>query len=185
MSESSERYLGLTAQFGARVEAAPDDAFDRPAPCEGWTARDVVAHVVDSMRRVTAAVRDGDAGKAEPMTPGDDPKAAWRSSVAEVTEALASPAAATATMPGPMGDAPVEMMVGRILSSDVLVHTWDLARAVGGDERLDQDAVAHAYEGLKPMDAMLRRPGLFGPKTDAPEGADVQTQFLCFLGRRP
>jgi hypothetical protein len=75
------------------------------------------------------------------------------------------------------------MMVGRILSSDVLVHTWDLARAVGGDETLDQDAVAQAYKGLQPMDAMLRQPGVFGPKVEPPEGADLQTEFLCFLGR--
>jgi hypothetical protein len=54
---------------------------------------------------------------------------------------------------------------------------------VGGDERLDQDAVAHGYEGIKPMDAMLRRPGAFGPKVDPPVGADLQTEFLSFLGR--
>lgn len=185
MSEASERYLGLAEQFGARVEAAPDDAFARPAPCEGWTGRDVVAHVVENMRRVTAAIREGDADKASKMADSDDPKEAWRTTLAEVKEALASPEAATAMMAGPMGDAPIDMMVGRILSSDVLVHTWDLARAVGGDERLDQDAVAQAYKGLQPMDAMLRRPGVFGPKVEPPEGADLQTEFLCFLGRRP
>jgi len=45
--------------------------------------------------------------------------------------------------------------------------------------------VAHAYEGIKPMDAMLRRPGVFADKIVPPEGADLQTEFLCFLGRRP
>ncbi len=185
MSEGIDRYTALAEQFGTRVEAASDASFAQPAPCEGWTGRDVVAHVVESMRRVTAAIRDGDPDQAEKMGSDADPKAEWRSSLADVKEALASPKAAEATMPGPMGVAPVEMMVGRILSSDVLVHTWDLARAVGGDERLDQDAVGHTFEGLKPMDAMLRRPGVFGPKVDAPEGADLQTQFLCFLGRQP
>jgi uncharacterized protein (TIGR03086 family) len=70
------------------------------------------------------------------------------------------------------------------MATDVLVHTWDLARAVGGDERLDEAAVAGAYSGLKPMDAMIRRPGVFGPKVEAPEGADLQTEFLSFLGRQ-
>jgi uncharacterized protein (TIGR03086 family) len=69
------------------------------------------------------------------------------------------------------------------MCTDVLVHTWDLARAVGGDEQLDADAVAAAYSGLKPMDAMIRQPGVFGPKVDTPAGADVQTEFLNFLGR--
>ena len=83
----------------------------------------------------------------------------------------------------PMGPMPAEMFIGRIMAMDTLVHTWDLARAVGGDEHLDQDAVAHAYEGLKPMDAMIRMPGIFGTKIASAEGADTQTQFLNFIGR--
>ena len=43
----------------------------------------------------------------------------------------------------------------------------------------DIEAIAR----FKPMDAMLRSPGRFGPKTECPEGADLQTEFLCFLGR--
>ena len=85
-------------------------------------------------------------------------------------------------LPGPFGPMPAEQMIGRLISSDVLVHTWDLARAVGGDEQLDQDAVAAAYSGLKPMDAMIRRPGVFGPRIDVSD-ADLQTEFLSFLGR--
>ena len=88
----------------------------------------------------------------------------------------------TTSLPGPMGPMPAEQIIGRLVSTDVLVHTWDLARAVGGDESLDADAVAAAYSGLKPMDAMIRMPGVFGPKVDA-SGADLQTEFLGFLGR--
>jgi uncharacterized protein (TIGR03086 family) len=67
---------------------------------------------------------------------------------------------------------------------DTCIHTWDLARAVGGDERLDPDVVRLSWEMLEPMDAMLRRPGVFGPKLDAPADADEQTRLLYFLGRR-
>jgi uncharacterized protein (TIGR03086 family) len=86
-------------------------------------------------------------------------------------------------VPGPMGPMPAEQLIGRFISTDVLVHTWDVARAVGGDESLPLDIVAGAYSGLKPMDAMLRMPGVFGPKVAVPEGADVQTEFLGFVGR--
>jgi hypothetical protein len=67
---------------------------------------------------------------------------------------------------------------------DLLVHTWDLARAVRADERLDEDSVSRAYEALKPMDAMIRQPNVFGPKLEPPLGADLQTEFLYFLGSR-
>ena len=66
---------------------------------------------------------------------------------------------------------------------DLLVHTWDLARAGGIDDSLDEDPVAHDYEVLKPMDAMMHRPGVFGPKLEPPAGADLQAEFLCLLGR--
>jgi len=181
MSEVIERYQGLADQFGERVEATPDDKWTAEAPCEGWVARDVVAHVVGSLRNITAAVNGGEAA---PMGDDEDPKEAWRTAYAEAKAALAEEGALDKQVPSPMGPMPLNMMLGRLLANDVLVHTWDLARAVGGDERLDQDAVAHAFEGLKPLDAMLRQPGVFGEKVEPPEGADLQTQFLCFLGRR-
>ena len=75
-------------------------------------------------------------------------------------------------------------MIGRFICSDVLVHTWDVARATGGDETLDADAVTGSFAGLKPMDAMIRMPGVFGPKLEAAEGASEQDQFLAFIGRQ-
>ena len=82
-----------------------------------------------------------------------------------------------------MGPMPAAQVIGRLISMDVLVHTWDLAKATGGDLALDADAVAMSYSGIKPMDAMIRQPGMFGPKLDTPAGADIQTEFLRFLGR--
>jgi uncharacterized protein (TIGR03086 family) len=179
MAEEVDRYCSLADQFGARVEATPDDAWSRPAPCEGWTARDVVEHVAGGQRGIVGAITG-----QEPTFDTDDPKQLWRESFAAAKAALAQEGALEKTMPmGPMGDLPIAMAVGRIFSSDVLVHTWDLARAVGGDERLDADAVKQAYSGLKPMDAMIRQPGVFGPKIDPAPGDDEQTEFLKFLGR--
>jgi len=180
MSEVIERYQGLCDQFGARVDDAPDDAWTAKAPCEGWTAREVVAHIVDAQRAMVAAITGG---AATPLGADEDPKEAWRSTYAAFKEAVVRPGALEAQVVTPMGPMGLETMLGRLHSMDVLVHTWDLARAVGGDERLDQDAVAHAYQGIKPMDAMLRRPGLFGDKVESAPGADAQTEFLNFLGR--
>ena len=46
MSDSAERYRKVAAQLTQRVEAVPDGAWDNPAPCEGWVARDVIRHLV-------------------------------------------------------------------------------------------------------------------------------------------
>jgi uncharacterized protein (TIGR03086 family) len=175
--EVIERYTKLADQFGARVEAAADDAWDKPAPCEGWTARDVVTHVTDSQRGLTEAITG-----TRPGTPSD-PKADWRETYAAFKDAINQPGALEKVVPGPFGDMPAAMVIGRFLSTDALVHTWDLARAVGGDERIDAEAVTQAYSGLKPMDAMLRQPGVFGPKVESAADADEQEELLNFLGR--
>ena len=58
------------------------------------------------------------------------------------------------------------------------------SRATGGDERLDPDEVHAVFEAMQPMDEMMRVPGVFGPKVEAPPGADEQTRLLAFMGRR-
>jgi uncharacterized protein (TIGR03086 family) len=182
MSEVIDRYTKLADEFGKRVEAAADDAWDRTTPCSDWKARDVVKHVTDTQRQLAWRL-NGNEGAPDPAPADIDPKRLWRESYAAAKEALNQPGALEKAVPGPMGDMPAEMAVGRFFATDVLVHTWDLARAVGGDERLDADAVAQAYKGLQPMDAMIRMPGVFGPKVESAADADEQEQFLNFLGR--
>jgi len=174
-----QRYTALAEQFGARVEATPDDAWDKPSPCEGWTARDVLGHVVGGQCNVARSIT----GQEPAVDLQADPKGAWRSSFEAIKAALDHPGALEQQVPGPAGEMTVSDLVGRFLASDVLVHTWDLARTTGGDERLDAQAVSQSFSGLEPMDAMLRRPGVFGPKVEPAEDADEQEQFLNFLGR--
>ncbi len=176
--EVIDRLTHLVGQFDARVQAAPADSWSNPAPCEGWTATDVVAHVAGSANRMTAGLTGGEPAEFD----ASNPTASW-AAARDGLLAAAGSADLTTTVSGPFGPMPAEQVIGRLMCTDVLVHTWDLARAVGGDEQLDADAVAAAYSGLKPMDAMIRQPGVFGPKVDTPAGADVQTEFLNFLGR--
>jgi uncharacterized protein (TIGR03086 family) len=70
-------------------------------------------------------------------------------------------------------------------TSDILVHTWDLARATGLDETLDPDEVHGLLAGMEPMDAVLRQSGHFGPRVDVPADADEQTRLIAFTGRHP
>lgn len=176
--EVIQRLTALLTDFDARVQAAPADSWGNPAPCDGWTAADVVGHITGNMNGVTAGLTDTEA--VAPDT--TQPVATWNSSKAALLAAIDS-TDLSKNIAGPFGPMPAEQFIGRFVATDVLVHTWDLARAVGGDEQLDQDAVAQAYSGLKPMDAMIRMPGVFGPKVETPEGAPLQTEFLNFLGR--
>jgi hypothetical protein len=67
----------------------------------------------------------------------------------------------------------------------VFMHTWDLARATGQDDRLDPDFCAHLLAGIKPMEGAIRSSGHYGARVEVPGDADPQTRLLGFIGRDP
>ena len=182
MSENAERYGRIADGFSARVAAIRDEAaWAATTPCTEWTARDLVGHVVSVHR---AVARGLDPSAPPPPATDDDLAAAWIVAAAEIRALLADPERASAPASGRFAPMPLEDLIGRLLCSDTIVHTWDLSRATGQDERLDPAGVAYAFTMLQPADDAIRGPGSFGPKIEPPAGADEQTRFLCFLGRR-
>jgi len=181
MPDVQDAYRRVSKDFDAAVRAMTRDKWEAQSPCEQWRARDVVVHVVAGHRGVIAGVRGG-----QPATLGadEDPRRAWAEASRALDEITGEPQALAKEIDGPVGKMAAGQIIGQFVTMDLLVHTWDLARAVGADERLDEDSVRRAYETLKPMDAMIRQPGVFGPKLEPPPGADLQTEFLYFLGRR-
>jgi uncharacterized protein (TIGR03086 family) len=182
MSETSERFRKVAADFTARVEAVPDGAWDNPSPCEGWVARDIVRHMVDTSAMFLG--RAG-AGVGDAPSPDDDPAATWRHVRDAMQQALDDPEVAGVEYDTPMGRSTLEQTVAMFGIGDVVIHTWDLARATGLDERLDPDEVHRLYEAMEPNDEMMRQSGVFGPKVEAPPDADEQTRLIAFSGRRP
>jgi uncharacterized protein (TIGR03086 family) len=65
------------------------------------------------------------------------------------------------------------------------MHTWDLARATGQDERLDAQTCADLLAGMAAIEDLMRSSGQFGPPVPVPGDADVQTRLLGFIGRDP
>ncbi|HEY0520683.1 MAG TPA: TIGR03086 family metal-binding protein [Ilumatobacteraceae bacterium] len=183
-NESAERYRNVASGFTQRVRAVPDDAWSRPAPCEGWVALDVVRHLVDWVPAFLA----GGTGVTLAVGPSldTDPVAAWLAMSDGIQALLDDPDTAAATFDHPMvGRHRVDNAVMMFILTDVLIHTWDLARATGLDETLDSAEVARMFDGIEGVDALLRESGHYGPKIDAPADADTQTRLIAFLGREP
>lgn len=164
--------------FDHVMRGVADSTWDNPSPCEGWTARDVVLHASGVLRYVESLARGADV-----VAPGDEPRAAWAGARDAVLEALDRPGALQSVVNSPFGEMPLDTLVG-ILVTDTLTHSWDLARAVGGDERLAPELVSAAFERVRPLDEGLRAPGRFDAKIAAAATDDEQTAFLKFLGRR-
>lgn len=183
MSDIADRYRKVAAEFTARVHAVPDGAWERPAPCEGWVARDIICHLVEWMPGLYFA----SAGLPTPEVPSadDDPVAAWLALDRALQAALDDPDVAGHQFDSPMGPITVERIIDMTGTPDILVHTWDLARATGQDERLLADEVHSVYEASLPYDQALRDSGHYGPRVEVPDDADEQTKLLAFTGRQP
>jgi uncharacterized protein (TIGR03086 family) len=182
MSEVSDRYRRLTDAFAAKVAALPESGWERPTPCEGWNARELVSHVVNTQGMFLGFVglELGDIPSVD-----DDPVAAWDAARAKMQHELDDPERATAEFDGFQGPTTLEAAVNRFLCFDQVVHGWDLARAVGLDERIDAEDIARVRAQAEELGDKLRSPGAFGPAVDAPAGADDQARLLAFLGRNP
>ena len=184
MTDTAARYRTVADRFGEVVARVPPDAWDAPSPCEGWSARDVVRHLVDWIPAFLAAA--GGPAIAPGPSVDDDPAGAWAAIDAGIRSFLDDPAAASSEIDHPyVGAHRLDDAVGRFFVGDVLVHTWDLARAVGVDERLDPDAVHDMLVAIEAMDDALRVGGQYGPKVHVGPDADEQTRLIAFTGRHP
>lgn len=180
----TDRYRSVAAAMTQRVNAVPADRWNSPAPCEGWVARDIIGHLVGWIPGLLGA------GSGITMEIGpsadDDPAGAWMALDHALQTLLDDPQQAAATFSHPMaGTHRFADAVDMFVTNDVFFHTWDLARATGGDETLDADEVHALLVGMEPMDEMLRASGQYGPRVPVAPDADEQTRLIAFIGRNP
>jgi uncharacterized protein (TIGR03086 family) len=184
MSEPADRYRRVAADFTRVAAAVSSDAWDAPVPCDGWVARDIVTHMVEWFPGVIlepagVKVRPGPSAH-------DDPVGAWTALDSVIRDALDDPEVAARVMQSPTGPMSFEQALDTFATGDVLVHTWDLARATGQDDTLDAEAVHTQWVGFQHFpEELLRNSGHYGPRVEVPDDADEQTKLIAYTGRQP
>ena len=179
MTDALENHEQTADGFGAVVDRVTD--WDAPTPVKEWLARDVVTHLVTWLPGFVG----GGTGIEMPSIDTSDPVAAWRQHRAAVRQLIEDHGDVTYRSTF-LGEKPLASAIDQFYTSDVFMHTWDLARSQGIDPRLDEARCAGILHGMSRMDdAMLRGSGQFGPAIAAPQGAAVQEQLMGFLGRDP
>jgi uncharacterized protein (TIGR03086 family) len=68
-------------------------------------------------------------------------------------------------------------------TSDVAIHSWDLARAVGADETLDAELVSAVWTVFEPQQDTLAASGLYASPVTVAEDAPLQSRLLAITGR--
>jgi uncharacterized protein (TIGR03086 family) len=169
------------SEFAARLEAVTD--WNAPTPDTEWNTRQLVTHVIEEQQWVPLLLEGRTLFQAQTLKRplSDDLALEWAKYSKAATDAwrTASP------------DARVQLSYDTVTVSeylreqvsDVTVHTWDLARATGADETLDERLIEAVWSVFEPQKDTLEASGLFSSPVPVPQDATLQSKLLALTGR--
>lgn len=150
-----------------------DDDLTNPTPCQAWTTAELVDHLAAAPARFAQMLRGEEVD--------------WSASNPQVGSARAETFRAGAddlieTWRGiGDGDAP---MGPDWQTSEVAVHTYDLATALGHPTaELDAEVAERALVFMQANLTPDNRGAVFQPEQSAPDGADAYQRLAAFAGR--
>jgi len=187
MSELIVLFQRATEGFGRHVHSVRDDQWHDPTPCTEWDVRMLVNHVTVEQLWVPPLVGGGTVAEIGDRFDGDrlgdDPVATWDAAQRASGTAFGDAGELDGTVSLSSGVRPTADYCWE-MTTDALVHSWDLARGIGADETLDAELVELVYERTLPFAAELQKTGLFAPPVPVADDAPTQTKMLALFGRR-
>ncbi len=184
--DAPELHQRAVERFGHLVQQVSDDQWGKSTPCEDWSVRELVNHVAGEncwTAPLLAGQTVADVGdRFDGDVLGTDPATAWKSGADEAIAAVHEPGAMDRTVHLSFGDFPGHEYAMQLFA-DMLIHGWDLARAIDADERLDPELVTALAAWFSGVADAYRQGGAVGPRPNVPEDADAQTKLLAEFGR--
>ena len=172
-------------EFGRRVHQISAGQWHDRTPCSEWDVRVLVNHVTVEQLWAPYVMSGKTLAEVGDRFDGDqlgaDPLASWDRAAADAAAAFSAEGALLGRVHLSSGEAAASHYCAEMVV-DLVVHAWDLARAIGADERLDAELVGYAEEqGHARKD--LVSSGFFAAPVQPPPDADLQTQMLGLYGR--
>jgi len=162
--------------------------WERPSPCSGWRAVDVLGHVGAAVAFGTRLLTTGEMQWVPPADPPGsavegDPAAWWAALVPQAKSSM-NGVDLTRVVDTPMGSRSIAEGLS-FPAIDLFVHAWDIGATAGIDVTLPDEVVTFARETFAPMSAeMYRSPNVFGTEI-AVSDESVSDAFLAWTGRDP
>lgn len=166
MNAIAARYHRHADAFERKIAAVRPDQWWNPTPCQRWCALDLVDHVVSMHGDVLATF--GRELRAAPSVTYD-PLVAFRSARIDVELVLDRDELADS--------------IDEVLSDDLVLHGWDLARSTGQDATIEPKEIVRLW--VNTSAALDDSPGRYGAAVDVPEHAPLQDRLLGLTGRDP
>jgi uncharacterized protein (TIGR03086 family) len=157
--------------------AGATDQLDAPTPCDEWDVRTLLNHMLEAQRYFTGAARGEDVAlpsRTPPDLLGTDPVADFADARRETLRTFGQDGVIEKTGPS-LG----------IAFTDLLIHTWDLARATGQDERMPDGLSDAAFGMVHGRFSDEQRKGMFKPEITVDSQASSQERLLAYTGRDP
>lgn len=173
--------------FGTRVAAVKDDQWHDPTPCSDWDVRALTNHVlgevlwIPSMFEGKTVEEVGDRFDGDQV--GDHAQGNWETAQQAALATVNEPGALEKTVHLSFGDFPGRLYLGQVLS-DLVIHSWDLARGIDGDDQLDPELVEFVIAELGPQVEAWRSAGALESEVQVAPDADEQTKLLAMAGRK-
>ncbi|MQY26417.1 TIGR03086 family metal-binding protein [Nocardia aurantia] len=162
------------------VAMLTDAELDRPTPCTGWNVADLLRHMNERHEAVIAAVLGGEPDDAA------DPRAGfariggrWLAAMERTGDAVPLPE---------RGALPTDRVLS-IHFVDMLVHRWDIARALGRPcavpDRLTAAALPMARVTTAPGSPLNGPDGVYAPRLAEDPARPEMDNVAALLGRDP
>ena len=173
-------FLTRAATFAAILDAA-DGRWDAPTPCDGWTVRDVLVHVVETERDFLDK-HDLSPGSAPDMT---DPVSAWRTHVTGIADVLARDGVAERAYDGYFGPTTVAATMADFYGWDLVIHGSDIARATDQSWSISEAEADALHAVADGWGDALHSEGVCSAPIAVPDDASPTDRLLGRLGRDP
>jgi uncharacterized protein (TIGR03086 family) len=167
------QYTRAAAAFRTVLAGVGADQLGAKCPCDGWDVAALLDHTYGAQRQLTAGI-------GGTVVEADD----FEAIAAAAQSAMEAPGALAVEVESPFGKVPAGFLAG-LAVSDLFVHAWDLAKAVGANTDLDAELaellLADAKARISP--AMRGEGKAFGPEQPVPADAPAADRLAGFMGR--
>lgn len=187
-------FLAAQRAFGERVHAVAEGQWQDATPDTEWTVADLVEHLVDEHRWAAPLLHGHDletAGqivrgtRSLPVDGGTGANLAesWDEAAAASADAFSGDGALQRQVALSRGATPARDYVGEMIF-DLIVHAWDLGRAIGFDGSLPDQVVELVYAQAQGI-GDLSSSGLFDAPVEVPDDASTLDKLVALTGRDP
>jgi uncharacterized protein (TIGR03086 family) len=188
--DGADIFFKALGQATLVVKQVLPEHYANQTPDTEWDVQDLVGHMFYELSWVPDLVEgktiaevgskydDDLIGNDDQIT---DLSVRWQN-ITDRAEAAAEEADPDETAHVSYGDVTIDDYLSEV-GTDLLIHAWDLGKAIGVGVNFEKPLAAQVYQQLLPRRQKLRSSGLFGDELPVPPNADIQTKLLALLGR--